>query len=219
MVSNNFYFHPWKDAPNLTFIFLKGLKPPTTGSNHLIITLQPGLKMSTSRIYWSGGLSQSLGLGLPTGGLVDLQSLASRWWMEDRDRCKWYGKSDSGMKIVTVNYYFSMYSFFLFKLSPSTCVFSCFVHLCGVFDLYKQLDSPRSPSWWPHWSIINHQPSSAPSWGLCLDLQHYWSLSTSKPFRATKMWMYRSEGPSNWGEGDTTFFFSGLEDSVCWGSW
>ncbi|CAJ1389553.1 unnamed protein product [Effrenium voratum] len=35
--------------------------------------------MSTSKIFWSGGLDRSLGLALPSGGLLDLQSLVYAW--------------------------------------------------------------------------------------------------------------------------------------------
>ena len=150
------------------------------------------------------------------------------------------GRGDLGMKICAINWWAQSFDYtnlvpafvqyvLIFTSSnscPSTCVFPCFVHLCRFFlDLYKQLDSPRISKLMA--SLINHhQPSTItaavefPSPGLCLDLQHYWSLSTSKSFRATKMWMYRSQGPSNWGfhRGDLL----GLEDfSIFWGvgSW
>ncbi|CAJ1333106.1 unnamed protein product [Effrenium voratum] len=41
--------------------------------------LNKGLQMSTSKIFWSGGLDRSLGLALPSGGLLDLQSLVYAW--------------------------------------------------------------------------------------------------------------------------------------------
>eukprot|EP00931_Biecheleriopsis_adriatica_P069363 TRINITY_DN4321_c0_g1_i1.p1 TRINITY_DN4321_c0_g1~~TRINITY_DN4321_c0_g1_i1.p1 ORF type:complete len:1964 (+),score=351.62 TRINITY_DN4321_c0_g1_i1:38-5929(+) len=40
---------------------------------------QRGLTWSSSRVYWSGGLEQGLGVPLPTGGLIDLQSLVYSW--------------------------------------------------------------------------------------------------------------------------------------------
>ena len=40
--------------------------------------LSKGLDMSHSRVYWSGGLSRNP-LTLPTGGLIDLQSLVFAW--------------------------------------------------------------------------------------------------------------------------------------------
>lgn len=66
-------------GPSTSTADIKGATDINTKLMPEVSSLNKGLKMSTSRIYWSGGLSQSLGLGLPTGGLVDLQSLVYAW--------------------------------------------------------------------------------------------------------------------------------------------
>ncbi|CAL1149217.1 unnamed protein product, partial [Cladocopium goreaui] len=66
-------------GPSTSTADIKGATDINTKLTPEVSTLNKGLKMSTSRIYWSGGMSRSLGLALPTGGLVDLQSLVYAW--------------------------------------------------------------------------------------------------------------------------------------------
>eukprot|EP00438_Fugacium_kawagutii_P004583 Skav202860 [mRNA] locus=scaffold3206:19657:32602:- [translate_table: standard] len=65
-------------GPSTSTADIKGATDINTKLIPEVNRLNKGLSMEVSRIFWSGGLTQSLGLGLPTGGLVDLQTLAPR---------------------------------------------------------------------------------------------------------------------------------------------
>ena len=65
-------------GPSTSTADIKGATDINTKLIPEVNWLSKGLEMSTSRIYWSGGLSERA-LSLPTGGLIDLQSLVYAW--------------------------------------------------------------------------------------------------------------------------------------------